>query len=899
LRGTNKKLPFVIFIILAVIIQLLPVVSTADQEDETFRINVEGGFNGIGKLGAWAPLHIKVLSTEKDISGELQVEANLDQSRKIIIAKPVEMKIGVEYEFYFEVPVASAHKSLNIRLVDKKKTAAETEFKFTRLLPPDIMLIGVLSEDPLAFGWLGGSTIPVAQNPILDEKMKLMIAAGELPPTAAQASVQETGYSKREAVVVPLDRDTFPEKTEVMDGFDFLVVSKYDTGLLSEAQVETLEKWVDTGGTLIMGTGLNWQKVYNGLPDSLKLFKINGTADFDSAFELEKFIGREVPGMLLKLTVGEKGFEYVTPDLSTVEPGKPSRFIDNDIIAGTEKNPLVIKYRKERGNIFVLTFEPASEPFVSWRDKVTFFDYMLRHMDMSIQRFYEYGNGYFQKQVYGSYFNFQYLANEIPGDKKPPLLWMFIGIAVYIILAGPVLYLILKKLDRRDWAWLFIPALSVVFLSGMYLFGFKSRYHSAITNTVSLIEALPGSDEAQITSAIGVFNDKKGTLKLEYSNNNGIETPLIQNNDYYYYSYRAVPGDSGGKAVGKFTIGDRMVFEQYDVMLWTPTIINAKKTVPFTADLLKNIYLKNGSVKGEIANTTQYDLLDAVIVIGSNIIPVGDIYSGETQSVDIPFDGSNVYKRPDEYLDGEFCRSHYTNINDYPENYVELMKNRRIFENVIYDLFNRLQGNNRFVLLARNDQEIDYGLIVNDKEPQRYNQSLVSVENNLEFKAGEEVEIPGGIITPSYYQTGEVGWYEGMSSIRVNNTGQMEFVYTLPKNLDVAEMRLLVEGYVPLYMQYRMAENTDNNYKFEILENEYEYYLYNTETYKWDEIDSDVTITENPEKYIGAGREVRMMINVVSLAQEDKDLDYEQGIYREYTREILSVPEISLKGVAR
>ena len=95
----NKKLPLIIFIILAVIIQLLPVVSTADQEDETFRINVEGGFNGIGKLGAWAPLHIKVLSTEKDISGELQVEANLDQSRKIIIAKPVEMKIGVEYEF--------------------------------------------------------------------------------------------------------------------------------------------------------------------------------------------------------------------------------------------------------------------------------------------------------------------------------------------------------------------------------------------------------------------------------------------------------------------------------------------------------------------------------------------------------------------------------------------------------------------------------------------------------------------------------------------------------------------------------------------------------------------------------------------------------------------------------
>ncbi len=41
-----------------------------------------------------------------------------------------------------------------------------------------------------------------------------------------------------------------------------------------------------------------------------------------------------------------------------------------------------------------------------------------------------------------------------------------------------------------------------------------------------------------------------------------------------------------------------------------------------------------------------------------------------------------------------------------------------------------------------------------------------------------------------------------------------------------------------------------------------------------------------------------MMIKVVSLAQETKDLD-DQGVYKEYMRELLSVPEISLKGVAR
>ncbi|NLM26590.1 MAG: hypothetical protein GX211_00225 [Clostridiaceae bacterium] len=897
MRKYNKKLPLVIFIIIATIASLLPVISSADQEDESFRIDVEGGFNGIGKLGAWAPLHIKVLSKEKDISGEIQIEANLDQSRKVIIAKPVEMITGVEYEFYFEVPVVSAHRSLDIRLVDKKKTVAEADFKFTRLLPPEIMLIGVLSEDPSAFGWLGGKTIPVALNVISDEKMKLMIAAGEIPPSAVQSSAQGTNYDKKEAVVVPLDRDTFPEKSEVMDSFDYLVVSKYDTGLLNREQAEVLEKWVDTGGTLIIGTGLNWQKVYNGLPDSLKPFKITGMADIDSTAELEKFTGREVPQMVLKLAAGEKGFEYYPPDLSSVAPGIPPRFIDNDIVAGSDNNPLVIKYRKERGHILVLTFEPASEPFVSWRDKTTFFDFMLRHVDTSVQRFYEYGNGYYQKQVYGSSIDVKYLAREIPSDKKPPFVLMFVCLIVYIILAGPVLYLVLKKFDRRDWAWFFIPALAVVFLAGMYLFGYKSRYHTAITNTVSLIQAPPGSSEAQVTSVIGVFNNRRGTLKMEYPNDNGIETPFVLQEDYYYYMYRPVTDDSGGQLIGKYTTGDRTSIEQYDVMLWTPTVLNAKKTVPFAADLLKNIYIKSGKLKGEVVNTTQFDLLDAVIVIGNNIIPVGDIYSGETLPLDVSFDGNNVYKQPEEYLDSEFCRSYYRSLSDYPENFAERIKRRRIFENVIYNLFNNIQGNNRFMLLARNEQEIDYGFIINGKEPQKYSQSLVVVENNLEFKSGEEVEIPGGIITPSYY-TGDVGWYEGVNGIRVNNIGQMEFVFTLPGNLEVSEMRLSVEGYLPLYMKYRMVEEANDNYKFEVLENEYEYYLYNTETYQWDEIENNSTVTENPDKYIGAGGEVRMMIKVVSLAQETKDLD-DQGVYKEYMRELLSVPEISLKGVAR
>ncbi len=902
MRKMKVRLPVLLIVISLLITFFVSIDAFAEPGNEEIQIDVKGGFNGISKLGAWAPIHVTVSSVNRDISGEIQVEANLDQARRIILAKPVELTVGGEQDIFFEIPVISAKKEINIRLVEKKKTIAEKTYKFNRLLPPETMLIGVLSEDAEAFTWMNGNTIPVMQGYYEDEKMKLMIASGQISAATSIAVPysDKSDYQKREAVVVPLGRDSFPERTDVMDGFDFLVISKYDTALLNDSQVDTLERWVDTGGVLILGTGLNWQKVYHGLPDSLKPFSIKGIKDYDGTKAFRDFTGRETPDMTLKLTYGSLGFEYLSLSNQSVaefKPGNPARYIENDIIAGDAENPLVIKYRKEMGHILVFTFDPVSEPFVSWQAKVTFADYALRYITGSIQRFYEYGNGVYQKQYY-SQNNFQYLANEVPDDKKPPFFWMFVGLAIYIILAGPVLYLLLKKFDRRDWAWVLIPLLSVVFLTGMYLFGFKSRYHTAVMNTVSLIQVSPDSNEAAVSSAIGVFNDKRGTLKLEYTENNGLQTPMLQNNDMYYkYSQN----EAEGKVVAKLTLGDRAKFEQYDVMLWTPTILNAQRTIPFDGTILKGIYLKDGKLQGSITNPTPYHLLDTVIVFGNNIVPIGDVLSGDTKELNIPLDstGNKIYKRPDEYLDGEFGRSYYNNVRDYPSNFYEMQRKRRIFENYIHQLQNTQQGKARFALLARNEQEMDYGMVINDKEPQKYNHSLIVMQSDFVFQPGQEVEIPGGIIWPGYFQDKEVGWQEGMNGIRIRNLGDLEFQFVLPDNLDVNEMQLFIESYIPLYTKYNMMDNQNNGMQTQILTNRYEYYLYNAKTHEWDTIDANTTISEDAPRYIGVGREVRMKVSVVELGQANREEENQRGIYIDYQMELLSMPEIRVKGVAR
>ncbi len=890
MRNKITKLPLLFLALFTVISTIPPSIATAEPKTEEIQtgelqLEVDGGFDGIARLGAYSPVRIKVSMISRDIKGEIQVEASLDPGRKILFAKPVELSPGGEMVFYFEVPVVSAKKDLTVRIVENKnkKLLAEKKFSFKRLLPPDTIFIGVLTEEPDSFKWLNGYTVPYLAGNYSDEKMKLMLASGQIVPSQSSVAIKDGVYEKREAVVVSLNRDSFPYNTEVMDSFNYLIVSRFDTGLLNEEQVSAMENWVDSGGALLLGAGLSWQKVYNGLPDSLKPYSIKGIEDYNAMNALKNFTGKDSSAVTLKTAIGALDFEYVPQ--SGNNTGYPTRYLDNDIIAGNEKNPLVIKYGKGNGNITVFTFDPTLEPFVSWQYKSNFMENVFRYVNSNNQNYQQYRQDYYSKQYYNG-MNLQYLVNEVPNSKNPPFFWMFISLGLYIILAGPVLYLILKKKDRRDWAWVIIPMLSILLLGCMYIFGFKSRYNSAVTNSVSLIKAQQGKNEATVTSAIGVFNNKRGTLKMEYEYDNGIKTPFLMNENRYYGN------ESEGIVVGKYTTADSILYEQYNVMMWTPTVLNAQKTIEFNGDLLKGVYFKDGSLKGSIANTTPYDLLDAVILAGRNIIPIGNVIAGDTVSLNLPLENNvNVYKGTEEYLDGEFGRTYYRTPKEYPPNHIEMMRKRNLFQNFLNYTRNT---ETKFILLARNEQIIDYGLKVNNKEPEEFGHNLISVESDFSFEPGSEVEIPGGIIQANMYQTGDIGWVDYENSVRIHNTGEMEFRFLLPDMLDYNEFSISVENYIPLYIKYNMKD--DPNFNTEIVKNKYEYYLYNTKSRVWDQIDASVTISDGVNNYIGYGNEVLMKIIVVEVGSPD---NIDRSRPTTFEPELLGMPEISVRGVAK
>ncbi len=102
----------------------------------------------------------------------------------------------------------------------------------------------------------------------------------------------------------------------------------------------------------------------------------------------------------------------------------------------------------------------------------------------------------------------------LPGyDPLPDILPLFTFLALYIALVGPLNYLILNRINRREWAWFTIPALILIFSVLSYLLGFNLRGNEATVNRVALVRSWDQSDRARVDELVGLLSP----LRAQYS----------------------------------------------------------------------------------------------------------------------------------------------------------------------------------------------------------------------------------------------------------------------------------------------------------------------------------------------------------------------------------------------
>ena len=91
-----------------------------------------------------------------------------------------------------------------------------------------------------------------------------------------------------------------------------------------------------------------------------------------------------------------------------------------------------------------------------------------------------------------SYSNVYMYENDVLNlnstDSLPNLKLYAVLLLIYVFLAGPVIYVIMKKKDKRSLLWGIVPVFSIVFSVTIYLIGTSTRIQKPFVNYVSTVE---------------------------------------------------------------------------------------------------------------------------------------------------------------------------------------------------------------------------------------------------------------------------------------------------------------------------------------------------------------------------------------------------------------------------
>lgn len=408
------------------------------------------------------------------------------------------------------------------------------------------------------------------------------------------------------AYMAQLELADLPPSEQGWQALDALVISDIDTGTLTPEQRTALTAWVSNGGRLIVAGGPGWQKTSAGLSDLLPL-QPSGTQTIVNFSSLATFAGEpplEGNGVAAIGSLTNDAVVWVTAD----------------------GLPLITSRRAGFGQITFLAADPAFEPLKGWDGLEPTFRNI---MSVSAERP-SWSGG--MRNWYGA----RDAVNALPGINLPSI-WQICGfLALYILVIGPLNYLVLRRLKRRELAWLTIPAIVVVFSAGTYVTGYQLRGTESTLHRLAIIQVWPDSEWARVDAVIGLFSPRRTGYNLEFAEG---------------FLVRPLPSDGsfGAPAAADVLQGDvtRIDDVRVDVGAVQAFVAQGKTAAPqFSSNLSLDFVTSAPVLKGTVTNASDVTLKSAVLLAPGTSQQLGDMAPGVTKDITLYLSGTRANPAP-------------------------------------------------------------------------------------------------------------------------------------------------------------------------------------------------------------------------------------------------------------
>lgn len=749
-------------------------------------IETEVGYGGNYKENEWTPITI-TLKSDADISGEIVVRAELPY-----------MQASVSQIKQVDLP-AGTPKKITVGLIGNNFTKDNTTIRFYSGSAESGKYIPFTSgKGYLQSTFNQGAVIGVlATDP---DTMNFM------------SSLNGNG---RNLTVTSLKGEQLPDDGQYLSSFDVLVVNNYAMDTSTEGQLTAISDWVKRGGTLVLAGGAGYTKSVKGL-EALSPVEYTGTTEVSTLPELAGLGGKVL------------SFDHPLTISTAKLKDKASTILSNG------KEPLFASWSVGKGEVLYAAYDVSQDPLDSWSGHAAVWSSVLSTKLLS--------NAAIQGGSYKyAYENFKsgmdYLLDYFPSLTFPPfsrLFWIFIA---YALVVAPVLYYILKKLDKREWAWVCIPVIAIIASVGIYFAGTTGKT-SVRAHTINVME-LDGNGYSKRTTASSLFVPRGGKYELQFAAGTHVtlkrEDGLITGNSISNSAREFVREQEDATDVKLLDMTHRSIAK-----VWVDQAEN-REFGQIDVDLT---YDEKGQPQGTITNNTDRDFSNTALIVGGDLYQIGNL--AKDQSIPIP--SNKVPVRYGNYGDTVFpYNGNYRNDT--------LQRERGLMNNYMGN-----SGSSNVIIAWDQAALSNYKVNGKDVPTEQLNMWVQQVQPQF-VSDNNEIQVPYGYIRGAVSNITANDWSQDSSFVVSMSEGDMDFEYNLT---DVSHNASFSELHI---RQQNSGQGTTAMIWNKTLNN--------WEPLTW--VNGQVAITENVDHYIQSGS--RLLIRITASAWTNFD-----------------VPEISLKG---
>ena len=538
-------------------------------------------------------IQVTVGNQGEDWEGTARVEVvgSYSSSLKCFFDTAISLPQGSTKQFVVRIPVESDPEldgTVSVSLLDKKSNiSAKREFQKLLTKEADSLVLGILSDSYSALTYMD-------------------MAGEEL----------YYGGNSLPIKLVELNQDNLVKS---LDSLIFLVIDDYNTSVLTDEAVDSIKQWVLEGGSLILGTGKRAEDVLSGLDylgiEYVQIKEAVENIDNPNAdTELWKLTRAELNDTTGRFDVFSNG---------NMISSRGDGMVEIVPYALTELGKLESDYYTREFYVSKLLRNVNSYTHIQYMNEIT--DMPFRNSYVSSSFFGIFGNG-------GAHLNFDFLKGIV---------------ILYVIFVGPVLYMILRYMNKRDFYWIAVPVTTLVGILLIYLAGRGFEVVNTRVYSVTIEEASGEDSDDEAWTYMRCYDAglKEWGLQLaekyEYA---GPALGLSNFSDGYYHVCKE---------------GDRISFglnpnASFEDGYFKAGTFEKLGTGSITSDLK---YSEHLGMMGNVTNGTNRDFKYFAVIMDDNWYFYENLPAGKTIKLDSLDDSKHTF--------GAFTLYHYDSMYDY------------------------------------------------------------------------------------------------------------------------------------------------------------------------------------------------------------------------------------------